>query len=139
MRKFIAHIVSSFIPSKIIRRRVRSIIIFGIIKYCKLIKQEQSRIFDNFLSIVAIAKNEGIYFKEWIEYHRLVGVEKFYIYDNESSDCTKDILQPYIDKGVVEYTYFPGSGVQLNAYIEIVCRDIKMIQNGWLLLTLTNS
>jgi len=32
-----------------------------------------------FLSIVAIVRNEGTYIKEWIEYHRMLGVEHFYI------------------------------------------------------------
>ena len=33
-----------------------------------------------YLSIVAISKNEAPYIKEWIEYHKLVGVERFYFY-----------------------------------------------------------
>jgi hypothetical protein len=50
--------------------------------------------FPHKLAVCAIAKNEGAYFKEWLEYHRLVGVEKFYIYDNESDDDTKEVLAP---------------------------------------------
>ena len=64
----------------------------------------------------AIAKNEGPYFKEWIEWHRKQGVEKFYIYDNESTDDTKQVLQPYIESGIVEYQFFPGRRRQLAAY-----------------------
>lgn len=33
--------------------------------------------YDNNLSFVAIVKNEGPYIREWIEYHKLVGVDKF--------------------------------------------------------------
>ncbi len=77
---------------------------------------ENNQNFKYFLSIVAIAKNEALNFKEWIEYHRIVGIEKFYIYDNESTDSTKEILQPYIDAGIVEYIYFPGEKMQLPAY-----------------------
>ena len=50
-----------------------------------------------YLSITAVLQNEAPYIKEWIEYHRLVGVERFYIYDNESTDNVKEILKPYID------------------------------------------
>lgn len=60
------------------------------------------------LSFVAIIKNEAHYIKEWIEFHKLVGVDRFYIYDNESTDNVKDVLKEYIDKGEVVYTYFPG-------------------------------
>ncbi|GHV82027.1 hypothetical protein AGMMS49991_05850 [Spirochaetia bacterium] len=64
----------------------------------------------NELSIVAIARNEAPYISEWIEYHKLVGVEKFYIYDNKSDDNLKEVLNSYIEDGTVIYTYFPGDG-----------------------------
>jgi hypothetical protein len=63
--------------------------------------------FENTLSIVVIIKNEGEYIKEWLEYHKLVGVDKFIIYDNNSEDNLKFILQPYIDKGEVDYIFYP--------------------------------
>ena len=60
------------------------------------------------LSICAIMKNEGPYVKVWIDYHRLVGVKRFYIYDNESTDNMKEVLDPYIQKGIVVYKYQPS-------------------------------
>jgi glycosyltransferase involved in cell wall biosynthesis len=72
------------------------------------------------LSIAAIARNEAPYILEWIEYHRIVGVEHFYIYDNESVDNLKDILQPYINSGIVTYTYFPGRVKQGAAYNDAI-------------------
>lgn len=75
------------------------------------------------LSIVAIMRNEAPYVKEWIDYHRLVGVKRFYIYDNESTDNLKEVLTPYIEQGVVIYMYYPGlksDGVQTKAYNECV-------------------
>lgn len=47
----------------------------------------------NYLSICAVIKNEGPYLEEWIEFHRIQGVEHFYLYDNGSADQTKDILE----------------------------------------------
>lgn len=32
------------------------------------------------LSIVAIIKNEGQYIEEWVRYHIIAGVQKFYLY-----------------------------------------------------------
>jgi len=72
--------------------------------------------YPHYLAMCAIAKNEGRYLQEWIEYHTMQGVEKFYIYDNESADNTREVLQPYIDKGLVEYTFFPGVKMQVKAY-----------------------
>jgi hypothetical protein len=50
------------------------------------------------LSICLIVRNEARYIGEWIEFHRLVGVERFFIYDDESSDATIDIIRAH-DRG----------------------------------------
>lgn len=76
--------------------------------------------YKNYLSATCIIKNEAEYMPEWLEYHLLVGFEKFYIYDNESTDNIKQILQPYIDSGIVEYTYWPGTAMQMPAYKDCV-------------------
>ncbi len=78
--------------------------------------------FNQFLSVVAIMKDEGRYLAEWIEYHKLVGVEKFYIYDNESSDNTREVLAPYIARGDVECITWPGKRVQNKAYNDALLR-----------------
>lgn len=76
--------------------------------------------FPNYLSAVVMVKNEALYIEEWLEYHLLMGFQKFYIYDNESSDNLIDILQPYIKSGIVEYKYFPWRDKQLVAYNDIL-------------------
>jgi hypothetical protein len=53
------------------------------------------------LAICAIFQNEARFLKEWIEYHRLVGVEQFFLYNNCSSDDYAAVLNPYIEKGIV--------------------------------------
>ena len=73
-----------------------------------------------YLTLCTIAKNEGRYLQEWIEYHKMMGVEKFFIYDNESTDNTLKILKPYIGSNLVEYRYFPGKKMQLKAYADCV-------------------
>lgn len=58
--------------------------------------------YDYDLSISMIFQNEAPYLKEWIEYHRLVGVEHFYLFNDGSTDHYKKVLAPYISKGIVE-------------------------------------
>lgn len=60
------------------------------------------------LSIVCIFNNEADYLKEWIEFHRLVGVDHFYLYNNNSDDNYLEVLNPYIDQGIVEVTNWPS-------------------------------
>lgn len=66
-----------------------------------------------YLSVCAIYRNEGPYFREWIEFHRLVGVERFFLYNNESEDEHREVLAPYIHEGIVtvyDWPFHPGEG-----------------------------
>lgn len=118
MNKVLAEIIAGVIPHKMTRNRWRGILRFGLWNAIKLRIQLKSNhtLPKYYLAICAIAKNEGPYFEEWIEWHHKQGVDKFYIYDNESTDCTREVLMPYIKTGLVEYVYFPGYKKQLAAY-----------------------
>lgn len=54
------------------------------------------------LSICVIFQNEAPFLKEWIEYHRMLGVEHFYFFNHYSTDHYLQVLNPYIKEGVVE-------------------------------------
>jgi len=49
----------------------------------------------NFLSIVAVFKNEAHILKEWIDHYMNQGVDHFYLIDNGSTDDYKDTLQNF--------------------------------------------
>jgi len=51
-----------------------------------------------YLSICAIVRNEAPYIGEWIEFHRLVGVNRFVLYDDGSTDRTMDVIRKH-DRG----------------------------------------
>ena len=82
--------------------------------------EDRKRNFKYEMAVVCISKNEGPYIREWIEFHRLVGISKFYFYDNESDDDTSDVLAPYIADGIVDYILIKGKGVQLDAYNQAI-------------------
>ena len=93
---------------------------WGFRKVEKIMEKERSEIFKHEVAIVSISKNEGPYLIEWIEFHRMVGVTKFYFYDNESNDDTLDLLKPYIEAGIVDYTLQRGKAQQLVAYNDAI-------------------
>lgn len=66
-------------------------------------------------SITAIVKNEANYLIEWIEFHRLVGVNHFFIYDNGSEDETEKIIEHYANMGVATYIPWRNFSEILNA------------------------
>jgi hypothetical protein len=51
-----------------------------------------------YLSVGAIFRNEARFLPEWIEYHRLHGVDHFYLFNNLSEDDYKAALKPYVDQ-----------------------------------------
>lgn len=59
------------------------------------------------LAIGAIFRDEAPYLKEWIEFHKLVGVEHFYLYNHGSVDDYSSVLQRYIDSGEVDLFDWP--------------------------------
>ena len=98
--------------------------------------KENEALFKYKLAIVTCIKNEGEYIKEWLDYHLLAGVEHFYIYDNNSEDNTKEILQPYIDKNIVDHISFPNDSTQMTIYYQAIqnykffCRYLAFIDVG---------
>ncbi len=59
------------------------------------------------LTLCAIFQNEGCFLKEWLEFNILIGVEHFYLYNNNSTDNYAEILKPYIDAGIVDCIDWP--------------------------------
>ncbi len=132
MNKALAEIIAGVIPHKMTRNRWRGIFRYGLLRAVRLKRQirHNSTSPANYLAVCAIAKDEGPYFQEWIEWHLSQGVERFYIYDNESSDGTREILEPYIQKGVVVYKYWPGYRRQLAAYDD--CLENYRFDSRWI-------
>ena len=75
-----------------------------------------------YIAAVLIIKNEGPYLREWLEYHKFIGFEHFFIYDNESTDNTKEILHNYIKQGLVSYTFASGKSRQMQCYEDAIAR-----------------
>ncbi|MCC7531022.1 MAG: glycosyltransferase [Candidatus Melainabacteria bacterium] len=60
------------------------------------------------LAIATMFKNEAKYLREWIEFHKLLGVEHFYLFNNQSTDDFLCVLAPYVKDGVADLLEWPG-------------------------------
>lgn len=61
------------------------------------------------LAVCAIFKNEAPYLQEWIEYHQMIGVDHFYLYNNGSVDAFRKVLSPYIKKKIITLIQWPDN------------------------------
>lgn len=104
--------------------------ISGNIKKRKMSKEQEALPKKYGVSLCLIFFNEANYLKEWIEYHRIVGVDHFYLYDNLSTDNSMEILQPYIEEGVVEVIEWPDRPGQMTAYIDCARRHKE--ESDWI-------
>ena len=62
-----------------------------------------------YLAVCGVYQDEAPYLREWIEFHRLVGVERFFLYDNLSRDEHREVLAPYVESGIVSLHDWPDS------------------------------
>jgi hypothetical protein len=75
-----------------------------------------------YLGILAIFKNEADYLPEWLEYHLLIGVERFWLVDNQSKDNFTGVLANYISSGIVLLSSVEGRWIQIATYNAMVPR-----------------
>lgn len=84
------------------------------------------------VAICAICKNENLYIREWIEWHKNIGISKIFLYDNNDTDgeLVEPVIHDYIESGLVDLdTKYRGSyglsrqmTVYTNCYLK-KCKD----------------
>lgn len=80
--------------------------------------------------LCGIFKNEAKFLDEWIQFHLVIGIDHFYLYNNNSDDNYAEILKPYIEKGIVDLIDWPFNHSQMDAYKE--CYDKHRNDTNWL-------
>ena len=71
------------------------------------------------INLVAIVKDESRYIGEWLAYHLSLGVDRIFVFDNESTDGTTEILRRAAVVFPVEVCTWPtveGRSPQISAY-----------------------
>ncbi len=71
------------------------------------------------------------YLIEWLEFHRLAGVERFFLYNNGDREAQRELLAPYVEEGTVtlhEWPVFPAP--QMSAFKH--CLDNHGSESRWI-------
>jgi hypothetical protein len=74
------------------------------------------RVAPYYLSVAACLGYDTQYLLEWLEFHRLVGVEHFYLYNNGDKAAQRDLLTPYVEEGIVTLYEWDVIPPQIAAY-----------------------
>lgn len=83
-----------------------------------------------YCSVCSIFRDEAQSMKEWLEFHKIIGIDHFYLYNNFSSDEYFDILAPYIDEGIVTLIDWPYNQAQIAAFQD--CYDKFHNETNWI-------
>lgn len=80
------------------------------------------------VAICAIYQDEARFLPEWIAFEYAMGVRRFYLYNDESRDNSRQVLEPLIQSGVVVH----HDELSLPGHAEArAARDPKYHQQGW--------
>lgn len=60
-----------------------------------------------YLSICAVYRDEAPYLREWVMFHHIVGVERFYLYNHASADDHRAALEPFVEADLVDLRDWP--------------------------------
>lgn len=82
------------------------------------------------LSVCAIFNNEARRLPQWIEHHRLQGVDHFYLYNAGSKDDYHAILIPYINQGLVTLVNWPNSQDDADEYSWALGTQVPAFENA---------
>lgn len=88
------------------------------------------------IALCCVFRNEAVWLKEWLEYHRLIGVDHFYLYNNLSSDEYLTVLLPYIQEGIIELYNYPKEKFDIGDQVIVYnhALDLARGENSWLLI-----
>jgi len=82
------------------------------------------------LAACLMFKDSAGYLEEWICFHLEMGIDHFYLYDNESSDHYRDVIEPFIRAGQITLHTWPGVAQMLPVFEH--CLETYRHRSRWM-------
>ena len=78
--------------------------------------------------VIAMAKYENFYVRDFVEYYLKLGVEKFYFGDDNPEDIENlsDVLNDYIQKGIVDIEYLYSRNLSQIEFLDYTFKNVKL-------------
>ena len=70
------------------------------------------------VALCAIAKNENLYIREWVEWYKNLGISKIFLYDNNeifNGERFEEVINDYIESGFVEIVNRRGITISVHS------------------------
>lgn len=84
------------------------------------------------IACCAIMKNEGPYIHEWVAHYKNLGFDEICIYENDSSDNSRMLLEDLSSKGLITHVSWPSldrNSPQISAYSDF----LEKTSSDWVL------
>lgn len=82
--------------------------VINLLRCRKVIRRARNLRFKYETAICALAKNEELYLKEWLDHHYALGFDHVYLIDNNDKPGLKSFLASYLDKALLTIIDFHG-------------------------------
>ncbi|GAA5924127.1 uncharacterized protein JCM15063_005552 [Sporobolomyces koalae] len=88
------------------------------------------------VSICAVPTHENKYLPEWITWHRLLGVQRIYLFDNKPTLEMRRLLKPWLEEGSVvlyelEYDAEVNIGSVYQTHVLHLCEKHVLTTSSW--------
>ncbi|GAA5971466.1 hypothetical protein JCM11641_008364 [Rhodosporidiobolus odoratus] len=88
------------------------------------------------VAICAVPTHEEAFLPEWITWHRLLGVERFHLFDNDPSRRMRRLLRPWIEEGSVvlyeiDYEDRTEVGTVYQQHVMRLCEKYVLPKVNW--------
>ena len=75
------------------------------------------------IAICTIFKNESRYLYEWLSYHYYIGIRKFVLYNNGSTDDSIDVIRNWPHSDAIKIIDWPQVRGQIPAYLHMIQKN----------------
>jgi hypothetical protein len=71
-------------------------------------RPERANLSKYYVSLFSLVKNESEYVREWVTFHLSVGVEHFFLVENDKRTSLRHVLDDFVSEGLVSIYCFPA-------------------------------
>ncbi len=96
------------------------------------LQQRRAATYPHCFGVLGIMKDEALNIEEWVDHYLWQGAGQLYLIDNGSTDASRDLVKPWIDRGQLQLITLTEPGQQRAHYITAIKRLHIARDCGWL-------